>query len=538
MSAPSLVSLLLPWLAGVAIGLGLLLWGWRWLLRRGPEVAGAAASGLRTLRDAAGRIPAVRAWIARHPRAVQFLQARVSPASFTGLPLTLLTLAFLYTVSLLLGIVQDYVFSDPLIAADLRLANLLYAFRTPAGLTVFAFVTLFGSARVIVVTAAVLSVALWFQRQRLFLVTLWLTLVVSEGATVLGKTLVHRARPDVLLRAITETSFSFPSGHATAATAFYGVVAYLGIRTSQTWRARVHTLFGVLLGVGLIDVSRLYLGVHFLSDVLAGDLVGLAGLLFAVSVTEWRLAVGPHPSLRAVSPALLVSGAAELLLVVTVFVVTPPALLHPEPPAPRPVDARRVPALFDQGTLPRLTETILGTPQEPVNVIVIAPEGCLVAALERAHWLLADRLSVDSLRRAISAALRGGEDPRAPLTPSFYATRPHDYGFEKATEAKTVRVRHHARVWRTGYVTERGALFVGTVSLDTGMKWGITHTIAPDIDTERELLVADVERAGGLVAPQRLRLVPPMLARNFAGDPFFTDGQARLVTLPCGNPDR
>jgi hypothetical protein len=45
-------------------------------------------------------------------------------------------------------------------------------------------------------------------------------------------------------------------------------------------------------------------------------------------------------------------------------------------------------------------------------------------------------------------------------------------------------------------------------------------------DTERELLVADVERAGGLVAPQRLRLVPPMLARNFAGDPFFTDGQA------------
>ena len=95
MSAPSLVSLLLPWLAGVAIGLGLLLWGWRWLLRRGPEVAGAAASGLRTLRDAAGRSPAVRAWIARHPRAVQFLQARVSPASFTGLPLTLLTLAFL-----------------------------------------------------------------------------------------------------------------------------------------------------------------------------------------------------------------------------------------------------------------------------------------------------------------------------------------------------------------------------------------------------------------------------------------------------------
>ncbi len=535
-SASSLAYLLLPLLAAVAIVLGLLLWGWRWLLRRGPDFARTAASWLGMLREAAFRVPAVRAWVARHPHAVHFIRSRVSTTSFTGLPLTLLTLAFLYTVSLLLGIVQDYLFSDPLISADLRIANLLYAFRTPAALKFFAFVTLLGSAGVIVVTAALMSVVLWYRRQRLFILTLWLTLVVSEGATFLGKILFHRERPDVFLRAITEKSFSFPSGHATAAAAFYGVVAYLMIRTSRTWRARVHTLFGVLLCLALIDVSRLYLGVHFLSDVLAGDLVGLAGLLLAVSVTEWRLSTFPQAPLGSLTPGLLLTAAAELLLVLTVSFVTPAPFLHTPPPAARHVDARDIPQLFEQGTLPHSTETILGTPQEPINVMVIAPDRCLVPALERAHWLLADRLSVHSLRRAIAAALRSAEDPRAPLTPSFYATRPHDYGFEKETDAKTVRVRHHARVWRTGYATDAGALFVGTVSLDTGIKWGVTHAIAPDIDTERGLLGSDLEMAKVIMAQQRLRLVPPTFARNFAGDPFFTDGQAMLVTLHCGEP--
>ncbi len=65
---------------------------------------------------------------------------------------------------------------------------------------------------------------------------------------------------------------------------------------------------------------------------------------------------------------------------------------------------------------------------------------------------------------------------------------------------------------------------------------GKVTRVAPDIDTERDLLVSDLERATVIVAQQRLRLVPPLLARNFAGDPFFTDGQAMLVTVLCAAP--
>ena len=120
------------------------------------------------------------------------------------------------------------------------------------------------------------------------------------------------------------------------------------------------------------------------------------------------------------------------------------------------------------------------------------------------------------------------------MTPSFYDARPHDFGFEKETDAKTVRARHHARFWRTGFITASGTLFAGTVSLDTGVKWGITHTIAADIDTERSLLVSDLSQQHVVAEQQVLQLVAPAIGKNFTGDAFFTDGKAVLVTLQCG----
>ncbi len=99
--------------------------------------------------------------------------------------------------------------------------------------------------------------------------------VLGGGATaLLLKELLHRARPDIALQAYRETGFSFPSGHATLAAAGYGFLIYLACRLIPAGHLRTLTISGLTFVIILIAFSRLYLGVHYLSDVIGGLLLG------------------------------------------------------------------------------------------------------------------------------------------------------------------------------------------------------------------------------------------------------------------------
>ena len=68
-------------------------------------------------------------------------------------------------------------------------------------------------------------------------------------------------------------------------------------------------------------------------------------------------------------------------------------------------------------------------------------------------------------------------------------------------------------------------MYVGTASLDTGIKWGITHQINPNIDAERQQVFADLQAAQVVATSREVPFVPAALGKNFTGDPFFTDGK-------------
>jgi len=213
------------------------------------------------------------------------LKARFTTSRFTGLALTLLVFTFLFAVTAVLGIAQNYLTNDPIIAADARISNLLYSFRSTRLLSFFYGITLFAEASIVIFAAIVLFIVLWHKRQRLFAIGVWLALASSEGVTYIGKTFFHRQRPS--FNAIVEDSFSFPSGHATTVVVFYGFLVYLCLRKLKTWKMRFIIVLCFAVLVGLVDLSRVYLGVHYISDVLAGNLVGLVGVLFAVITIEW-----------------------------------------------------------------------------------------------------------------------------------------------------------------------------------------------------------------------------------------------------------
>ncbi|WP_232441005.1 phosphatase PAP2 family protein [Burkholderia ubonensis] len=189
---------------------------------------------------------------------------------------------------LFLGVLEDVISRDPLLQADLIVWRALQDLRPSWLDSVMTGVSEFGDAAVVVpVVLAVLSWLIWHRLWRAALY--WLAAVGGAEVIVkLLKLLLHRARPRPFAAGI--ESFSFPSSHATLAMVTYGFLAFL-LCEGQRHRTRVAILVTATITVTLIAASRLYLGVHWLSDIVAGMSLGLAwvaALIIAYSLSTAR----------------------------------------------------------------------------------------------------------------------------------------------------------------------------------------------------------------------------------------------------------
>lgn len=175
--------------------------------------------------------------------------------------------------------------------------------RTPALTTVATVITEVGSTVSMGIIAVVAVLVLWFRGRH---GDAALVAVVSAGAGLLvmvGKATVGRQRPPEEFRLATETNESFPSGHALASAAIIGVLLVVLVPLIHSSRGRVATVTAGVLFVLAIGWSRIYLGVHWATDVIAGWLTGVAWLLLCLTVREvWRLTVGAVPGPFADAP--------------------------------------------------------------------------------------------------------------------------------------------------------------------------------------------------------------------------------------------
>jgi membrane-associated phospholipid phosphatase len=151
------------------------------------------------------------------------------------------------------------------------------------GNTVMAFCTRLGNPSIMFSLMAAIAILFWLAGRRrtvlILLLASLLGLAISQGV----KYVIRRERPDVAWRLIDRPrSPSFPSGHALNTMAFYGAVALLCSRQLRRRTARAAVLIAGFLLPVLIGSSRVYLGVHYPSDVLAGWTAGLACALLVL----------------------------------------------------------------------------------------------------------------------------------------------------------------------------------------------------------------------------------------------------------------
>jgi len=175
---------------------------------------------------------------------------------------------------------------DLIIAADLWFENLMLAIRTPALLQAFDAVTSLGDAPMVAFVALITGAYFIFSSRALrpYFAGVAVSLVGALSCASALKVLIARARPDGLIPVIIETSYSFPSRHAVAAVALYGFIAFFLAREYPEHARKIAAAATVLiLSIGF---SRLYLGVHFPSDVIAGFALGGAWLLIGIWIVR------------------------------------------------------------------------------------------------------------------------------------------------------------------------------------------------------------------------------------------------------------
>jgi undecaprenyl-diphosphatase len=158
--------------------------------------------------------------------------------------------------------------------------------HTPAMDGAMLEITALGTTTVVMMIVCVAALFLTLTRHKY---SALLLLVATSGGSLLDLVLklrFDRPRPHVFTWGTHAVMSSFPSGHAMSATIVYSTVAYLAARLQKRLWARWLTIFLAVIVVLLIGGSRIYLGVHYPSDVLAGVIVGLAWAAFCMATLE------------------------------------------------------------------------------------------------------------------------------------------------------------------------------------------------------------------------------------------------------------
>ncbi|MFA7314769.1 MAG: LssY C-terminal domain-containing protein [Candidatus Magasanikbacteria bacterium] len=506
------------------------------IIKSGKQFFIFLASIWKSVKIAIRQNSEIQKYVTKHQKFFNFLSDRFDKSKFSGRTVTFLFLSFVYILFLLGGALESIIKSEVITFVDIRVANLILLFRDSELIKFFTTVTVLGATKTAILITITSTLILWLIKKRTYIIPFLTTIIGSIIFVYLGKIFFHRPRPEFSV--YLEKSFSFPSGHATIAITLFGFLAYIMIREYQSWQTKVNIFFATLLLIFLIGFSRIYLGVHYVSDIWGGYLLGALWLIIGISISQYLFSKKITTEEKITKKLKLFSYLIVFFTILSYsFLVWSfhPTIITQNTVIQNPILENAL-DIFNSEQL-RYTETLTGRRQEPISFVILAKnEQDFLTFFDSASWKLTDIIDIKNTYKIAQAVLFKKFYATAPITPSFWDSKTNNFGFEKNGDIDNIRQRHHTRFWKTDFVTTDGyTIYLGTASFDEGIKWGITHRISPDIDTERELLFTDLQNTGMIESYSKEKTVDPILGTNFTGDQFFTDGNLYLIKLKSVN---
>lgn len=163
---------------------------------------------------------------------------------------------------------------------DTTIYNLISSLKSNFMTVFFRTITRFGDEEVLILIAIL---CLIFIKNRRIGSSIAVNLASVGLISHIIKEIVQRQRPPIELRMVEESSFSFPSGHAMASMAFYGLIIYFINKNTKSKKIKNISCMILSILIFLIGISRIYLGVHYASDVLAGFMLSAVYLILYIT---------------------------------------------------------------------------------------------------------------------------------------------------------------------------------------------------------------------------------------------------------------
>ncbi|KGP92206.1 hypothetical protein N780_01190 [Pontibacillus chungwhensis BH030062] len=186
----------------------------------------------------------------------------------------------------------EQVIEEEKFAFDQMVTDWVQDIQAPWLGTMFGWITELGSVMLLTVASVLFALFIYFftKKSRWVIVYFAINMLGISLLTKVLKLLFERQRPEVLQQ-YDGTGFSFPSGHSTGSMVFYGFMIYM-VSTTR-WKKSIRYVLNTILGllIFLIGFSRVYLGVHFPTDILAGFAFGISWLfvcIYGLELTLWR----------------------------------------------------------------------------------------------------------------------------------------------------------------------------------------------------------------------------------------------------------
>jgi len=190
---------------------------------------------------------------------------------------------FVVSINVFVDLTEDLK-ENELTAFDDAISAAVQSYRTPSLTSIFEFITHLGDRIAYFIAALVVAAFFYFKYGRWkFTLQTILVLLLSSLSNVVLKKVINRERP-TFEHLVAVSTLSYPSGHSMSAMAFYGFLIYLSFRLSGSWWFKAVSFISFGLLILLIGISRIYLGVHYPSDVIAGFLGGLIWVAFCVVI--------------------------------------------------------------------------------------------------------------------------------------------------------------------------------------------------------------------------------------------------------------
>ncbi len=187
--------------------------------------------------------------------------------------------------------------------------------------------------------------------------------------------------------------------------------------------------------------------------------------------------------------------------------------------------------------IPRRVSDQQGNLGDMVNFALVGSEQQVKTALAKAGWFPTDANPQDALMHGLLETLAHKSYMAVPMSTLYLFGRPQDMAYARANAIEVAATRNHLRLWKTMQTVDGEQLWVGSATHDHGFETdqrtgGITHHIDPDIDQERQFILASLNDAGTVKAAAYVLPSDPVgTARTATGGSFNSDGRIVVIRL-------